>query len=546
MADQDFRIIDTRHEQAAVHMADAWSRITEQPGVCMYTTPGFANAIPGLTNAMHTEGPVISIAGCADAHDLGRGAQQEIDQVAMAAPMCKGSFMVPDARRIPEFIARAMRLAFSGRRGPVHLTIPIDVQEQSVEENEIAFAKPEEYRPKESVTADAELVRRAIALLREARRPLAIAGCAAGYTLSGDALQRFIETTRVPVVTEEQARGLVPDDHPYAFGFFERGLNRAAAKVRDADVVVLLGRKQDFVIGFCRPPHVSADAKIIQIDPSPLEIGRNRGVAVGMVGDVTSVLDQLTKEASTHTWKELPWIDELRAVRAAQAEWAEKLARPKRRCTLCSCTKLFNRCLRPDDCLVFDGGDFCHFGRSLLPALKPKHWLYVSSLGMLGSSLPQALAAKVAYPDSRVIMLSGDGAFGFNAHGVRHRGAPQAQCRRHPRQRFRLGHRPANSAGSLRPPVATDLLQTRYEQVVQGLGGYGEFVERPEDLAPALERAFAARKAGAVECRRRARDQSESRSRHRPAQGNGRKVIRFSHSGAVAIENSVSRRSRRY
>ena len=95
MADQDFRILDTRHEQAAVHMADAWSRITEQPGVCMYTTPGFANAIPGLTNAMHTEGPVISIAGCADTHDLGRGAQQEIDQVGMAAPMCKGSFMVP-------------------------------------------------------------------------------------------------------------------------------------------------------------------------------------------------------------------------------------------------------------------------------------------------------------------------------------------------------------------------------------------------------------------------------------------------------------------
>jgi acetolactate synthase-1/2/3 large subunit len=329
MADQDFRIIDTRHEQAAVHMADAWSRITEQPGVCMYTTPGFANASPGLTNAMHTDGPVISIAGCADTHDLGRGAQQEIDQVAMAAPMCKGSFMVNDARRIPEFIARAMRLAFSGRRGPVHLTIPIDVQEQSVEEDDIVFTQPEEYRAKEAVSADAELVRRAVVLLRDAKRPLVIAGSAAGYTLSGEALQRFIETTRLPVVTEEQARGLISDDHPYAFGFFERGLNRVAAKLRDADVVVLLGRKQDFVIGFCRPPHVAADAKIIQIDPSPLEIGRNRGVAVGMVGNVASVLDQLTKEASNHVWKELPWIAELRAVRAAQAEWTEKLAQPK-------------------------------------------------------------------------------------------------------------------------------------------------------------------------------------------------------------------------
>ena len=490
MVDQDFRIIDMRHEQAAVHMADTWSRLTEQPGVCMYTTPGFANAIPGLTNAMHTEGAVISIAGCADTHDLVRGAQQEIEQVAMATPICKGSFMVPDARRIPEFIARAMRLAFSGRRGPVHLTIPIDVQEQGVDENEIVFTRPEEYRAKESVLANAELVRQAIALLRDARRPLAIAGCAAGYTLSGEALQHFIEATRVPVVTEEQARGLVSDDHPYVFGFFERGLNRAAAKLRDADVVVLLGRKQDFVIGFCRPPHVSADAKIIQIDPSPMEIGRNRGVAVGIVGDVTSVLEQLTKEASKHAWNELPWIEELCAVRAAQKEWAEKLAQLKTPMHALFVHKAIQSILRPDDCLVFDGGDFCHFGRSLLPALKPKHWLYVSSLGMLGSSLPQALAAKVAYPNSRVIMMTGDGAFGFNAMefdtAVRHTLNVVAI----------LGNDSAwgidrqIQLGLYGRPVATDLLQTRYEQVVQGLGGHGEFVERPEDLAPALERAL--------------------------------------------------------
>ena len=494
MVDQDFRIIDTRHEQAAVHMADAWSRITEQPGVCMYTTPGFANAIPGLTNAMHTEGAVISIAGCADTHDLGRGAQQEIEQVAMAAPICKGSFIVTDARRIPEFIARAIRLGFSGRRGPVHLTIPIDVQEQSVEENEIVFARPEEYRPKESVLTSDDLVREAIALLRQAQRPLAVAGCAAGYTLSGEALRRFIETTRVPVVTEEQARGLVSDDHPYVFGFFERGLNRVAAKLRDADVVVLLGRKQDFVIGFCRPPHVAADAKIIQIDPSPMEIGRNRGVAVGIVGDVTSVLEQLTKEASKYTWNELPWIEDLRGARAAQGEWVEKLAQPKTPMHALFVHKTVQSILRPDDCLVFDGGDFCHFGRSLLPALKPKHWLYVSSLGMLGSSLPQALAAKVAYPDSRVIMMTGDGAFGFNAMefdtAVRHKLNVVAI----------LGNDSAwgidrqIQLGLYGRPVATDLLQTRYDQVVQGLGGYGEFVERPEDFRPALERALASQK----------------------------------------------------
>ncbi len=492
MADQDFRIIDTRHEQAAVHMADAWSRITEQPGVCMYTTPGFANSIPGLTNAMHSEAPVISIAGCADLHDLGKGAQQEIDQVGMASPITKGSFMVQDARRIPEFIARAMRLAFSGRRGPVHLTIPIDVQERNVDEDEVTFAEPNAYRPKPLTAAHPDLVRQAIAIMREARKPLVIAGSAAGYTLSGDALQRFIETTRLPIFTEEQARGLIADDHPYAFGFFERGLNRAAAKVREADVVVLLGRKQDFTIGFCRPPNVRADARIIQVDPSALEIGRNRGVAMGIVGDVPVILEQMTKEAQTHAWKELPWLEELRAARSAQQEWTDFHARSIRPMHALFVYKTLKSMLRPDDCLVFDGGDFCHFGRSYLPALKPKHWLYVSSLGMLGSAFPSALAAKLAYPDSRVIVLTGDGSFCFN-------GMEFDTATRH---KLNIVSILGNDAawgidrhiqlGLYGRPVATELLPARYDQVVQALGGYGEFVEGPEDLAPGLQRAFAA------------------------------------------------------
>lgn len=494
IADQDFRLIDSRHEQAAVHMADAWGRITGRLGVSMYTTPGFANAIPGLTNAMHSEGPLLSIAGSADLADLGRGAQQEIDQVAMAAPVTKGSFFVHDARRIPDFIARAVRLAFSGRRGPVHLTIPIDVQEQAVDESEVTFYPAESYRAEESMLAGAESVRQAVALMREAQRPLIIAGNAAGYAQSGEALQRLIETTRFPVVTEEQARGLVSDDHPYVFGFFERGLNRAAGKVRDADLVMLLGKKQDFTIGFCRPPHIAADAKIIQIDPSPAEIGRNRGVAVGIVGDVSGVLEQLTQEASAWTWKELPWVDELRAVRAAQLERAASLAQPQTPMHAMFVHKTLESVLKPDDCLVFDGGDFSHFGRSYLPARHPKRWLYVSSLGMLGSSVPTALAAKLAYPDSRVIVLTGDGSFGFNGMefdtAVRHKLSIVAI----------LGNDSAwgidrqIQLGLYGRSVATELLQTRYEKVVEGLGGHGEYVERPEELKPALERAFASKK----------------------------------------------------
>lgn len=490
MADDDFRFIDTRHEQAAVHMADAWARMTGQLGVCMYTTPGFANAIPGLTNAMAGDSPLLSIAGCAELADLGRGAMQEIDQIGMATPVVKGSFMVHDARRIPDFIARAVRLAYSGRRGPVHLTIPVDVQDQVVDEDQIVFYSPNEYRPPEALLAQPELISQAVALLREAKRPIVIAGDAAGYSLSGEALQGFAETTRVPVLTEGQARGLLPDEHPQSFGFFETGLNRAAAKIRDADLVILLGRKQDYSIGYCRPPNIAADAKIIQIDPSAAEIGRNRGVAVGMVGDVTSVLEQLTKEASAHTWPELPWLDELRASRAAQEEWEEGLAVAETPMHAMFVHKTIESLLRPDDCLVFDGGDFCHFGRASLASEMRGRWHCLSSLGMLGSSLPTALAAKLAFPESRVIMCSGDGAFGFN--GMEFDTAV----------RFNLditavigndsawGIDRQIQLGLYGKTVATELLPTRYDLVVEGLGGYGQLVENPDDLKPALERAL--------------------------------------------------------
>ena len=139
LADSDIRLIDTRHEQAAVHMADAWGRITGKPGVAVYTTPGFANAIPGLASAMHAESPVLSISGSAELPDLGRGAMQEIDQIGMARPTTKGAWMVTEARRIPDTIAHALRVAYDGRRGPVHVTIPVDVQQHEIREDDVVF-----------------------------------------------------------------------------------------------------------------------------------------------------------------------------------------------------------------------------------------------------------------------------------------------------------------------------------------------------------------------------------------------------------------------
>ena len=490
MNDMGFRMVDTRHEQAAVHMADAWARITGQPGVSMYTTPGFANAIPGLAHALHSEAPLLSISGSAEQIELGRGAMQEIDQVGMAKPTTKGAWMVNDARRIPDMIAHALRVAYSGRRGPTHLTIPVDIQQQEVSEDEVSFYQPQEYRSMLPSLASTAAVQEAVGLLRAASRPLIIAGSAAAYSGSGEALQRFIETTRVPLLTEGDARGLVPDEHPYCYGFFDSGLNRAARLTRQADLVILLGRKQDLIAGYAMPPTIPADARLIQVDPSAAEIGRNRGVAVGIVGDVDSVVAQLADEASKYTWADLPWLAELETQRKAWVDHLESLALSEVPMHAMYVHKVLRRFLSPDDYLVFDGGDFCHFARAYIPASSPKSWWYVPPLGMLGHAVATSIAAKLAHPDRRVIMLTGDGAFGF--HGmefdtaVRHN-LPFVAI---------LGNDSAwgidrqIQLGVYGKPVATDLLPTRYDQVVRGLGGHGELVEAPEELPSAIERAL--------------------------------------------------------
>jgi acetolactate synthase I/II/III large subunit len=489
-SDAGFRLIDTRHEQASVHMADSWGRITGQPGVAMYTTPGFANAIPGLASAHHAESPLLSISGSAELSELGRGAMQEIDQISMARPITKGAWMVTDVRRIPHMIAQALRVAYSGRRGPVHLTIPVDIQQQAVSEDDVDFYNPAEYRSSSPLNAPSEAISAAIELLRGASRPIIIAGSAAAYARSGDALQGLIETTRIPILTEGDARGLISDDHEYSYGFFDAGLNRAAKMLGNADVVVLVGRKQDIILGYGMSPTISPDAKIIQIDPSEAEIGRNRGVALGIVGDIEAIAGQLTEEASRHSWSDLPWLEELQQARDEQVSFLESLAVSETPMHAMFVHKTVSGMLRDDDSLAFDGGDFCHFGKAYHPSRTPKSWSYLSPMGMLGSVLPAAMAAQLAYPERRSIMFTGDGAFGFNGMefdtAVRHN-LPVVAI---------MGNDAAWGIDRqiqlqvYGKPVVTDLLPTRYDKVVEGLGGYAEHVEEPADLAPALQRAF--------------------------------------------------------
>ena len=494
LAEEGFRLIDYRHEQAAVHMADAWERITGQLGVCAFTTPGHANAIPGLVNALSSESPVLNIAGSADLRNAHRGSMQEIDQVGMARPVTKGAWLVHDARRIPDLVATAARTAFEGRRGPVHLTVPVDVQTQRVEASEVRFYESARYRSQAPRVAAQKQVEEAIRLLRGARRPLIIASTPAAYGEWTAQLQEFIETTRLPLMTEEAARGIVSDEHPYCLGFFDLSQHQPANLIREADVVLFLGKLLDFTIGYGLPPIVSDTAKVIQVEPSAGQVGRNRGVDLGIVGDVGPVVAQLCASAAAHEWKDLPWLQRLREMRAAERARIEAFATHETPLRSMFVHNTLAAVLQPDDVLVFDGGDYAYYGRAYLPARRPRSWYYLPNLGMLGSAVPVAMAAKLARPGSRVFCITGDGSFGFNGMeldtAVRH-GLDIVVL---------LGNDAAwgidknIQLGLYGKAVVTDLAPTRYDIVAEGLGAHGELVERPAELAPALQRALAAGK----------------------------------------------------
>ena len=497
MADQGFRFIDTRHEQGAVDMANAWARVTGKAAVSMFTTPGHANAIPGLTLASHMESPVVNIAGCADQSLLGKGAPQEIDQVGMARPVTKGAWLLSDPHRIPEYLARAFRTAYSGRRGPVHLTIPIDVQQAVVDDGDVRLYDVSEYRATGQSLGDPARVRQAIELLQRARRPAIIAGNGA-YSASGDDLQRLIDVTRMPLFTEEAARGLVPDDHPYCVGYADGRLCDAPALLHTVDVLLLLGKKLDFMVSYGGEPMLDRDVRIIQVEPAADLIGGPRGVDVAVVGDVGAVLRQLAEEAEGRHWKEQPILEELQSARDAQMRSLDDKATGAPQLNSMTVHRALRPLLDSSACLVFEGSDFGFYGAAYYPSLIPRRWFTNGTLGMLGWGIPFGIGAQAALPNSKVVVLAGDGSFGFNGMEI------DTAVRHNLPVTVVVGsdgvwgidyHQQVQLFGKA---VATELLPTRYDKIAEAMGAHGEYVERADQLPGALERALSSNKPAVV------------------------------------------------
>jgi len=493
--DEGIDLIDTRNEAAAMHMADGWARITGQPAVAMFTGgAGYANAVSALPNIYTNESPVIFIAGSGALPELERSFH-EIDQVGMAAPAVKGSWLVRDRRRIPDTVATAFRTALAGRPGPVHITIPVDIQNEKLSEQELPQFMPEEYRHMGRTLGDPNLIQQAMGLLRKAVRPVVIAGNPARYSVASESLQQFIETTGLPLFTVEQARGLVSDDHPLCFGYADAALNDAAKSFREADVVLLLGKRFDRRNRYGRPPFFSPTAAFIQVDPSPAEIGRNHGVALGIVGNLGAVVRQLTEEARRHNWKELSdWTRQLREAHNAQREWLEAEASDDLPLHPMRVVKEVDQFIDENTVIVIDGGDFVQWPRTYLKARKPGYWMRLGPLAQLGCGLPYALAAKLARPEARVLLFIGDGSFGF--YGIEY----DTAIRHNLPIIAILGNDSAwgidktYQLAYFGRAIGTDLRLVRYDQMVAALGGHGEYVEQPQEIAPALQRALASGK----------------------------------------------------
>jgi len=500
--EHDFRVIDTRHEQAAAHMADGWARTTGRPGVAMVTAgPGVTDAVTGVANAYLDAIPMVLIGGRSPLlDDELLPLQGGIDQVALMRPITKWARSVVHTARIPEYVAMAFRQAVSGRPGPVFLELPIDVLFARAEEESVAF--PHNYRPKSPAGPSREALEQALRWIDEAERPAILAGGGVWFAQAARELTQFAEVVHVPVLSNAKARGSISEEHPLCFGAF--GAIHPAAHARrggkSADLVILLGTRIGLATGG-RNSIIPADARVIQVDIEPEEIGRGRSIDLGIVADCGEFLRQAIAAASGIKFnRHDAWIEQLTAMRAGQRQrWDEamKTERPIHPARMAHEVAL---ALDPDAIVAADGGETAAWIANAFKARQPGSFLSHGYLGCLGIGIPFALAAKVAHPQRQVACVIGDGSVGLNFAefdtAVRHN-LPVTVVVNNDTQWGMSKHGQVLAWGPGNT-VATELGVIHYERAAQGLGAHGEFVEHASEIAPALKRALTSGRAACV------------------------------------------------
>ncbi len=471
-----WRVVDTRHEQTATFAAEAWAKLTRRPGVAALTAgPGVTNGISAITSAHFNGSPLVVLGGRAPQARWGAGSLQELDHVPIVASITKAAGTITDPARAGAMVAEYASLAWSAHRGPVFLDVPMDV----------FFSPATGTAPKVTPTVhepDPDAVARIAALLAAAERPALIIGSDVYWAGAWDDLRAAVEHLRVPCFANGLGRGCLPADHALAFTR-TRGLLKS-----DADLVVVIGTPLDFRLGFGR----FGAAAVAHVVDAPSQVAGHVEVptAVGDLGTVLAGLASHTGPRADHEG----WITRLREAESAAAAADRALldadADPIKPSRIYG---ELGRRLADDAVVICDGGDFASYAGKFVEVRQPGCWLDTGPYGCLGNGPGYALAARIARPSSQVVMLLGDGAAGFSLMDVdtmvRH-GLPCVMVvgnngiwglEKHPMQAV-YGW---DLACDLQPGCS-------YDGVVRALGGAGETVSRPDELGPALDRAFAA------------------------------------------------------
>ena len=479
---EGIRMIDVRHEQAAAFACQAYSRLKQVPSVCMAASgPGVTNLITGMANALVDCCPVVALGGSSPLSQFGRQVFQEIDQVELMRGCCKHVDRLINLKRIPQQINFALQKAISGKPGPVYLDCPGDMLYQKIDENLVDWSFAGRPILDSRPMGDPRQVDALISALTEAKNPVIVSGSGVIWSRAWSEMQAFVEAAGIPFYTTPQGRGVVPDDHQYAYPSMRSGA------FRDADLIIVLGTRMNYIIGHASPPRFGPTAKIARIDVDPAEIGAAaRYVDIPIVGDCKAVLGQLLQgiKGRINPDKYAGWRKQLADGEQAKrsSAGANKLQEdgdihPVR--MLEAVRDFMNR----DAILCVDGQETLNFGRLTMPTFAPGHRLNSGPFGTMGVGMPFGVGAKVACPDKQVIVVHGDGSMGLNAMeldtAIRHK-IPLLVV---------ISLNGGWTGDPKREKPGRDLGYTRYDKICEALGGYGEYITKVEDIRPALERA---------------------------------------------------------
>jgi acetolactate synthase-1/2/3 large subunit len=486
--DDGIRVVDTRHEQTAGHAADGYARVTGRPGVCAVTAgPGVTDVVTAVANAQRGGVPMIVLGGAGPRVLQDMGSLQDMNHVELMRPITKWSVAIPSTDRIQEYVDSAFRVAQANVPGPVFLEIPLDLLMSWADDAPPATAPIAPPRP----GGDPALIARAAELLRESERPMFIVGSQLRWSPRRDALRAFAGAVEAPFYLNGMARGGLPFEHP---NLMTRSRKFALGQT---DLCFVFGTPFDFRLDYGRA--INPGAKVVQVDLDGNELGKNRRLDVAIDGDSGVVLEQLL--GAIEGKRSAGWLAAVRAAEAkARAKMAAEIesdASPPN--PLRVCAELSKR-LGKSDIVIGDGGDFVATAAYVIKLEWPQIWMDPGPLGTLGVGPGYAMAAKLVRPEGNVVLVFGDGSFGLHAmefEAMVRQKIPVIAVVGNDAAWTQIRRGQVDLYGTERA-VATSLGYTRYDKVVEALGGFGAYVERVEELGPALDAAFSAGKPACV------------------------------------------------